>query len=202
MFCYANNAVYMFNQGQHDQASPSAFTAFKYYIDSKAGVNFNVSYEKLEEKFFRCYFKDAAEPMYAFFTNLKERLSYLEETYAAVDGGINNGSATNALANAEYWPIDVLNEYLGYIDSALASVAKYETTDSATYTMLKNHILAESLFPRYALITLYESSFTSEELTEKRTAFKTDCDALGVTRYGEFASRDLSILYESWGIAD
>ena len=202
MFCYANNAVYMFNQGQHDQASPSAFTAFKYYIDSKAGVNFNVSYEKLEEKFFRCYFKDAAEPMYAFFTKLKERLSYLETTYAAVDGGINNGSATNALANAEYWPIDVLNEYLGYIDSALASVAKYETTDSATYTMLKNHILAESLFPRYALITLYESSFTSEELTEKRTAFKTDCDALGVTRYGEFASRDLSILYESWGIAD
>ena len=145
MFCYENNAVYMFDQGQHNQASPSAFMAFKYYLDSKAGINVNRSYKELEEKFFSGYFKEAADSMKNYYNALKVRLKYLEENYPSVDGGINNGKK-NVLANASYWSVDILNEYLGYIQTALSDVAFYESTDYATYCMLKNHILAESLF--------------------------------------------------------
>ena len=199
MFCYENNAVYMFDQGQHNQASPSAFMAFKYYLDSKAGINVNRSYKELEEKFFSGYFKEAADSMKNYYNALKVQLKYLEENYPSVDGGINNGKK-NVLANASYWSVDILNEYLGYIQTALSDVAFYESTDYATYCMLKNHILAESLFPRYALLTLYADSFSDKELTEKRTSFKEDCEALGVTQEAEATSESLSALFANWGL--
>ncbi len=199
IFCYENNAVYMFDQGQHNQASPTAFMAFKYYLDSKAGINVNYSYAELEEKFFNGYFKDAAGSMKNYFNALKAQLKYLEETYSSVDGGINNGM-DNVLANASYWSVDTLNEYLGYINAALSDIAAYAEADSATYAMLKNHIVAESLFPRYALLTLHEDSFTSEELAEMRASFKEDCEALGLTQEAESASKTLSALFTSWGL--
>ena len=199
MFCYENNAVYMFDQGQHNQASPSAFMAFKYYLDSKAGINVNRSYKELEEKFFSGYFKEAADSMKNYYNALKVQLKYLEENYPSVDGGINNGKK-NVLANASYWSVDILNEYLGYIQTALSDVAFYESTDYATYCMLKNHILAESLFPRYALLTLYADSFSDKELTEKRASFKEDCEALGVTQEAEATSESLSVLFANWGL--
>lgn len=198
-FCLENHAVYIFNQGQHDQNSPTGFMALKYYVDSKAGINVNVNYSDLEKKFFRCYFKDAAEPMYAFFSALQGRLSYLEKTYNdTVDGGINNGTS-NVLAKKKYWDYRTLTGYLDDIDTALNAVEKYKTQDPDTYTMLKNHITIESLFPRYALITLYGEQMSSEQSDQMKKEFVTDCNALGVTREGESEKRNLSNLFARWG---
>lgn len=198
-FCLENHAVYMFNQGQHDQNSPTGFMALKYYVDSKAGINVNVNYSDLEKKFFRCYFKDAAEPMYAYFSALQGRLSYLEKTYNdTVDGGINNGTS-NVLAKKKYWDYRTLTGYLDDIERALNAVAKYKTQDPDTYTALKNHITIESLFPRYALITLYGEQMSSEQSDKMKKDFVTDCNALGVTREGESDKRNLSNLFARWG---
>lgn len=199
-FCLENHAVYMFDQGQHDQNSPSAFMALKYYVDSKAGVNVNVNYSDLEKKFFKYYFREAAEPMYEFFSRVQGKLMYLEKTYNdEVDGGINNNSQTNVLAKQKYWDYRTLTGYLGYIDEAYAAVAKYAEQAPDTYTALKNHITIESLFPRYALLTLYSEQMSSDKLNEMRLAFVNDCNALGVTREGEHETRKISELFARWG---
>ena len=198
-FCLENHAVYIFNQGQHNQSSPTGFTAFKYYIDSKAGINVNVSYAELEEKFFRGYFKEAAEPMKKYFDALQGRLSYLENAYNdTVDGGINNGTS-NVLAKIKYWDYRTLTGYTDYIAAAENAIEKYAATDSATYTVLKNHVTIESLFPRYALITLYGEQMSSEQSDAMKKAFVTDCNALGVTQEAESINRKLSTLFALWG---
>lgn len=199
-FCLENNAVYMFNQGQTNQSSPTGFMAFKYYIDSKAGINVNVSYAELEEKFFRGYFKEAAEPMKEYFDALRAKLSYLENTYnETVDGGINNGGS-NVLAKKQYWDYRTLTGYIDCMDRATEAIAKYEAEDPDTYTALKNHITIESLFPRYALITLYGEQMSSEQSDGMKKAFVEDCNALGVTNEGESdANKKLSTLFAKWG---
>ena len=199
-FCLENNAVYMFNQGQHNQSSPTGFMAFKYYIDAKAGINVNVSYAELEEKFFRGYFKEAAEPMKEYFDTLRAKLSYLENTYnETVDGGINNGGS-NVLAKKQYWDYRTLTGYIDCMDRAAEAIAKYEADNPDTYTALKNHITIESLFPRYALITLYGEQMSSEQSDAMKKAFVEDCNALGVTNEGESdANKKLSALFAKWG---
>lgn len=199
-FCLENNAVYMFNQGQHNQSSPTGFMSFKYYIDSKAGINVNVSYAELEERFFRGYFKEAAEPMKEYFDALRAKLSYLENTYnETVDGGINNGTS-NVLAKSKYWEYRTLAGYTEYVARATDAIAKYAETDPDTYTALKNHITIESLFPRYAMITLYGEQLSSEQSDAMKKAFVEDCNALGVTNEGESdANKKLSALFAKWG---
>ena len=198
-FCLENHAVYMFNQGQHNQGSPTVFTAFKYYIDSKAGINVNVNYGTLEEKFFRGYFKEAAEPMKKYFKALQGRLSYLESTYHdTVDGGINNGTG-NVLAKKQYWDYRTLTGYIDYAEEAFKAIEKYAEQSSDTYSTLKKHIVIESLFPRYALITLYGEQLSSEQSEEMKKAFVNDCRALGVTNEAESDSKKLSTLFARWG---
>ena len=200
-YCLENNAVYIFNQGQTNQSSPTAFTAFKYYIDSKAGINVNVSYKDLEEKFFRGYFKEAYEPMKEYFDALKAKLFYLEKNYNdTVNGGINNSSSTSLLAKQSFWEYRTLTNYIGYTTKAMQAIEKYATTDPETYTMLKNHITTESLFPRYALITLYGERLSSEQSDEMKKAFVEDCNSLGLTQEGESAEKKkLSTLFAKWG---
>ncbi len=198
-FCLENHAVYMFDQGQHNQGSPTGFMAFKYYIDAKAGINVNVNYGELEEKFFRGYFKEAAEPMLKYFRTLKGRLSYLENAYNdTVDGGINNGTG-NVLAKKQYWDYRTLTGYTDYIEEAMTAIEKYAAQSPDTYESLKKHITVESLFPRYALITLYGEQLSSEQSDEMKRAFVTDCRALGLTNEGESDSKKLSTLFARWG---
>lgn len=197
-FCIENNAIYMFNQGQQDQTTPTAFMLLKYYIDSKAQVNVNLNYKDLEEKFFRCYFKEAAEPMYKFFSQLYTHLLYLEQTDKDVDGRINNGKP-NVVAKQSCWTYRTLTNYLGYIDEAYAAIADYEWRDLDTYNILKEHIMIESMFPRYAILTLYDGMLASNTLTEMRLAFINDCNKLGNTQEGEGATRYLSTLFARWG---
>lgn len=197
-FCIENHAVYMFNQGQQDQSTPTAFMLLKYYIDSKAQVNVNLNYKELEEKFFRCYFKEAAEPMYKFFSQVYTHLMYLEKTDKSVDGGINNGRP-NVVAKQSCWSYRTLTTYLDYIDEAYAAIADYEWRDVDTYNALKEHILIESMFPRYALLTLYEGTLSVDALTKMRLAFINDCNSLGNTQEGEGSTRYLSALFARWG---
>lgn len=197
-FCLENHAIYMFNQGQHDQNSPTAFMALKYYVDSKAGINVNVNYSELEAKFFRYYFKEAAELMYAFFNEVQAKLTYLEKTYSdEISGTIDNNLTTNTLAKRKYWSYRTLTGYLAYIDEAMEAISAYKTQEPSTYTMLKDHITAESLFPRYVLITLYGEQMSSNQLDEMKKSFVEDCNALGVNREKE--SEAISNLFSRWG---
>ncbi len=196
-FFIENNAVYLFNHGQHNQKNASVFMTLKYYVDSKAQINVNVNYKDLQEKFFKYYFREAAEPMQEMFYQIQANLMWIEENHPSdLSGKIGNDNATCLIAKQTYWSYQLLQSYLGYIDEAYAAIEQYKGNAPETYEMLKNHINIESMFPRYALLTLYSEQMEQTQRDQMRLEFISDCNALGMKQQGEYATMDE--LFKEW----
>ena len=191
-YCYENNGKSMFYQGQGPQKNPTGFTKLKEYVDSKASRDVNVSYAELEQKFFKYYFADASDVMYEYFVALRSRLAVIQQTDASITGRLNVVPDSK-----KHWQRQTLLGYLDYIDRAYAAIAKYETSDPDLYETLYKRILGESIFPRYALIDLYSSSYSDAELVAAKTSFINDNTLLKNTQESEH--KTLKDLYTIWG---
>ena len=191
-FGLENNAVFVWNEGQHNQTSPTCFSILKQYTDAKALIDVNVNYADIEEKFFRNYFGSAYEPMYTFFKELESHLEYVEDNFSAVSGRLNAD-----MAKKEYFGPKLIDHWLELIDDAYAAIEKYRSVDPATYEMLRRHILIESLFPRYFKLMLYPYNYSNDELQAERKAFADDNNYVGNSQERE--SGGLNMLFASWG---
>ena len=84
------------------------------------------------------------------------------------------------------------------MDDAFRTIDKYRTTDSSLYNLLRKHILIETMFPKYALCDLHASTFTPEEIHQRRLDFKKDAQELGMVEHMEHYFIDTT--YAEWGI--
>ena len=194
-FCYNAGANYMISQGQTVIKHPTTFSKFKDYINSKAYFNLNLTYKEIEKNYFDRYFLDAKEPMYSFFKEMQGHLEYLESTDVSVTGKIYNP----LLDSTQYFSERQLGGYLDYVDQAYELIEKYKDNDQETYDKLYKHILIESLFPRYALLQLYPSSFIGNEQLAEKLKFKEDCEYLSFSHWSE-SKQSISNLWQLWGI--
>ena len=198
-YCVQKSTRYMFNEGQLGQANGTGFTKLKDYIDSKALFDVNVNTADVIDKFFDGYFMDAAEPMREYFNELQTYLSYLQDTYP----NILTGSIYETISKTEsgellFWKKKTMTGYMEYIDKAYAAIEKYKTSDVALYNKLYDNITIESLFPRYVLCKYYDGTFSPDEITAMRKAFKNDCVRLGNTYEREHEY--MTALYSAWGV--
>lgn len=193
-FCKENNAVYMYNEGQWNTNNVSHFSKLKEYIDSKLLIDVNLNYNDLVEKFFRYYYGEAGEYMREFFDGVQAQYRYLETAYPA----IVKGGYRDSIASASYWPKKMLTGWLGLIEKSYEAIEKYKVGNPAAYESYRKHIMLESIFPRYALCTLYSGTYSSDELYDMRSSFKEDCVALGVLYRDEHTK--LSDVYGTWGV--
>ena len=92
----------------------------------------------------------------------------------------------------------MLEGWLAMMDRAYKAVGYLELEDPALYRKLVKHIKIESLFPRYALCTLHESSYTASELLKLRKEFKADGDELGLVEHKEHDY--ITTIYKEWGL--
>ena len=190
-----NGAVYIFDQGQMNINEQTAFSKLKEYVSAKLAINVNLDAQKITEKFFRYYYGDGGEYMYEMYNDIRLHLNTLYRKYPSeIKGYIYEG-----IANSAYWTKPQLENYLTLIDKAYDAISKIRYTEPEKYEVLKEHILLESLFPRYALCTLFADSYQKGELMAMRRAFKTDADHFKYDRDYE-TSANLTSIYESWGI--
>ncbi len=193
-FFRSYGATFMFNQGQHNVSSVSHFSAFKEYLTSKALFDLSVNQKDVTDRFFAAYFRDAQAPMRQYYDELQAHLGYLSQTYPVQ----LNGYIREEIASLQYWPKETLQRWMGYIDEAYAAIEQYKDTDPALYESLYDHILQESIFPRYALLELHFGSYHAEELNTLRRQFKSDCEKLGVNNISEWVP--ISTVFSRWGI--
>lgn len=193
-FCKENNAVFMFNEGQWNQGNVTCFGKLKEYFNSKALWDVNSDYNKICDDFFANYFREAAEPMRAYFDELQAHLKMLEREYPADI----NGNIYNNIAQARFWPKRTLDHWMEYIAEAYSAIGKYKAEDGELYTSLERHIRLESIFLRYALISLHGGSYSDATLRELRLAFRDDCAELSVTMLNETSS--LASVFSGWGL--
>lgn len=193
-FCKENNAVFMFNEGQWNTNAVSHFSKLKEYLDARLFVDVNLNYGKLVDHFFENYYGDGGEAMRKLFDELQMHIKYLETTYpASLRGGYKDN-----IAQPQYWPKKLLDEWMKLIDEANAAIEPLRTTDPDRYAVYSKHIMLESLFPRYALISLYSGNYSFTELQRMRVSFKEDSIALGVSKVDE--QTDFTSVFNTWGI--
>ena len=203
-YCQSINTVQLNNLGQYYGVdNPTGFTRFKDYIDSQAQFNVNVSYNDLADKWFANYFGDAAEPMRKYFDELVAYMYMLADEYPEDV----TGKMSSNVHQAQFWPKRLLNSWLSLIDEAYAAIEKYAALDPEEYELLKKHIDAESLFPRYALLMFHSGSFGVNELRQYRIAFRDDIRNLNnllVYEWNGFNGNKnypFETLFQTWGVA-
>ena len=190
-FCKNNNAILMFPEGQYNQGNVTAFGKLKEYFNYRALWDVNSDYAEIVDNFFANYFREAAEPMRRYFDELQTQLKYLEQNYPEVSGGIYDD-----IAQTRFWPKRMLEQWLEYMDEAYAAIEPYRATDPELFEVLQKHIKIETIFPRFALVTLHTGSYSQETLKSMRDAFREDCTALNITMYSEVISLDT--IFNSW----
>ncbi len=189
-----NDAVYVYYQGQYNQPTPTGFTMLKNYLDSKLQFDCNADYRAIVDKFFKYYYREAADIMRTFFDEVQIRLRYLEQTYSTE----LSGYIRDEIDQAKYWPQQLLKGWVDDIDEAYTKIEKYKDSDPMLYASLVKHIKQEGIFPRYALCTLHANIYSDAQLLAMRKSFKEDCFELNVTRHEEHVTIDS--LFALWGV--
>ena len=186
--------IFMHPQSQHNQGNITHFTRLKDYINAKAMFDVSVEYDKVVDDWFEGYFGIAKAPMRTYFEELKAHLRYCEHNH----GDIVTGNIYNRMENPIIWERERLDRYLALIDEAYAAIEPLRSSDPARFAMLQEHILLESLFPRFAKIRMYKEAFTAEELLAAKQAYKADCERFHIERHRETVP--IEKLWEEWEI--
>lgn len=182
-FAYENGVEYCFDQGQYNQTTVSTdWGRLKLYLNSKLQWDCSLNMQALIDDWFENYFKDAAEPMQAFFNAERTYYTYLvdEKNISGVTAGY-----PNSLLNRTSFPQGVLSGFLGYIDEAYAAIEPLAASDPALWEKLCDRINLESISLRYLYWYLYKGTMTAAAAESYKEALYSDCLKLSVGRYSE-----------------
>ena len=173
----------MFNQGINTQATN--FTAYKEYLIHKLNWDLTRNPRDIQQKFFDTYYGAGAESMSKFYFEMVSQCEWLYDTFEEMTGGIYEN-----LEQAKFWPQQLLERWVKYCDEALDAIAPVAATDPTLYQTLYGNIVCESVFPRYALIRLYESSYSQTEVKAMKASWKADVMQYGFRTHQEHHTID------------
>lgn len=195
-----NNADFLFVQAQGNvtpamNCVTTCFGSLKSYCAYSLRFDVNINYGDTLNKFFDNYFREAAKPMRDYFDKLTLYLRILEEKYPSVF----TGNIYDSLINSDkYWPVSMMEEWLGLCDEAFSAIEKYKTTDSELYEVLRKHILTETIFPRFIICEFFGGYYSNSDILSKRQSLCDDCRLLKIGLYSENVV--LSDWFEKWGV--
>lgn len=196
-FFKQQGANIIYNEGQRFSENVTCFGKLKEYLDAKAQFDVTVSYEECKDKFFKNYYGAAANIMEQYYNELRQWETYLE---SVEDYGLGGGiyEEIGLTTTPHYWPKEMLEDWLSLMENAKKQVAYLELEDPDLYRKLIKHIDIETLFPKYALCTLHESSYTASALLAMREDFKAIADELGLLQHKEHDY--ITTIYKQWGL--
>lgn len=159
-FLASNNAYYLFNQGEVERKTVgrTGWDNLKAYLDSELKWNVNADVATLTENFFNAMYGKASDTM--------KDMHYSVRTYLLKlhDDGLYTGnfSVYHKALKSEYWPYQLLQQWMKYIDKALTEIEYLKTADAKQYELIYTHIVCERIMISYLMLELYESKLTPE----------------------------------------
>ena len=187
-----NGAQFLFNEGQHNNDAVTCFGRFKEYFNYIALNNVNTKYSKIVDDFFTNYFREAKEPMLKMFYELQEYMLYLQKTYPnELDGRIYED-----ISQPRFWPINILQRWLGYCEDAIKAIEKIKLSNLSLYNKLYKHIVLESIFPQYAILDIHRGKFSSSQINEMVKKLISDCALTKISQASE--ANSLLPVISSW----
>lgn len=180
-FAQEHGTKYVFDQGTYNQSIGTDWFRLKQFIMAELQWDVNKDMDQLINEFFENYFKDASEHMLKYLDSYRTWHAYI-----AVEEGLMGQVVQPGVLQRKHFPQGLLNEWLGYIDDAYASISYLEKSDPALYKLLKDRITLESISPRYMMIELYNVFFSPEENAQMLSSLKADTLMLGMAQQSEF----------------
>lgn len=189
------NTYYLFDQRQKDEmGAVTGWSALKDYICSKLAWDAEQNPEELTDKFFEGYFGPAAPEMREIFDQLRLLTSYNKEHKEL--GG--NATIYLSLTDENYWPKDVLQQWLELYDRAEEKIAPLKETNPALYESYLEHIKTEKLSTLYLFVECYSYNTSAELIDSYKAEFKEWADKFSIAYVHE--STSISNLYNKWGL--
>ena len=121
-------------------------------------------------------------------------MEYLNVTYPAVV----IGNYKENIGQSYLWPQGTLYSFMALIDKAYECIEPLKESDPTAYEIYHEHILLESMFPRYANLKFYRATFSEEQFKQMAMQFKLDCSTVGITRESE--EKTIDGLWTEWGV--
>ena len=171
----------------------TGFGAFKEYLNFKLYWDCNQNVGDLTTRFFDDYFGAASDTMYKMYTEVVAQCRWIEENFDEISGGLYEN-----LEKAEMWQKGLLERWVAYCDTALEQVNLDRTIDEDYRKSLVKNIVSESMFPRFALIRLYKTSYSDETLKNMQRSWKADAEKYSFVSHQEHYTID--DVYAEWNL--
>ena len=192
----AADGYFVFDLGQRLQTGGvTAWHVFKSYLISKLSWNVNLDINELTEEFFKGYFGVSADSMMKFYQSYRVHAEYtINHVYSA---GV---SVYMPLNDVRYWPKNILDQWNGYVETALSEIDVLKRVDPIAYQQYYDRITLERISLYYLMVELHKDSYSDEFVQYMKLSFKEDCARLGVTVTGENAKLTIDAVLKSWGM--
>ena len=129
--------------------------------------NVDQSYDELVREFMAAYYKDAANDIYEYYKIMRDRYAYYQNVVSPESGGIYGD-----ILNTTLWPQSVVEKMDTAFERALASISKYQDSDPALYSKLKDRIMKERLSVLYLKYSLHSDYYSESKILEIREELK------------------------------
>lgn len=154
----------------------SAFSNLKIYLQSKLMWNANLDANELIDNWFKAMFKEGAQEVQTMFNETRAWMTYMLEEYDLY----KLRSMFTDLYEPEYWPLPMLNRWMGLCDSALQKIEKYQTVDPEQYERLREHIELEWMAPAFFKLKCHSTNLSSQDRNGVINRFIADTESFGI----------------------
>ncbi len=177
----------------------TAFYTFKDYLYSTLVVNVNTSYEEMKETYFKYQYGAGGEYMEQFFDEMVE---YMDVMRLKGDYNFYGVCVNESVCYKEYWPYQMMQGWLELCDKALDAIEPTKISDPKMYQIYYDHIMLETIFPRYVLCKLHQEQFSDEDLFAMRKELYIDCKYFDMLLEGYYRTplNASGGLWEAWGV--
>ena len=189
---YADCGVsYVMDQGHYDSAIP-CFEALRVYTQAKLMYDNSLDYNELARDFIEHYYGEGAEAFKKYYNYFLVYYKYLEQKH-----GLNGSIWFNISGQADFWPTEVVDLMMKYLDEAIAAIEPLRATDPERFNLLNDRLRRERLTPIFLMFQLHINEVPADKAAEYLADMKTYTKKYDITGTGE-GRYDIDTLIEKW----
>lgn len=188
---YRDCGVHYIDDQAYSSSGIPCFEAMQIYVQSKLMYDTSLSYNDLCYDFIEHYYGQAGETFKQYFDYFRAYYEYLAETKSI------NGSIWQEMSKADYWPTEVVQQLMDYLDKCLADIEPLKQTDYARWQLLNDRLRRERLTPIYMMFMFHMNELPKDKQVEYLADMKTYTQKYDILETQE-SKRDISTLIETW----
>lgn len=184
------NVHYVMDQAYSSSGVP-CFEALQIYTQSKLMYDNSLDYNELAYDFIEHYYGPAAPAFKRYFNFFRTYYAYLTET-----SGIT-GSIWQNMEQAAFWPTEVVDTMMQYLDEGLEAIQPLRETDPERFSLLNDRLRRERLTPIYIMFLFHINEIPQGKRTEYFNDMVTYTQMYNIVETAE-SQVNMGTMIETW----